>query len=252
MLKNRNYIISGSSKGIGLSIAEEILKNSGNVLLTGRNRKQLIRTKNKLKKIYRNSTILYCQGDVGNKKTLNMIHSIFKKNKWKKLNGIIANSGSTKPNTNLFNEKDFHWFLKNNFLNSYNFINFFIKKFSHTLDSIVFISSIAANKPGIAPFHYTSSKAMLNLYANELVRKYSNRFRINVVSPGNILFKNGNWEKKIKKNKSKISKMIREKVPLKRFGLPDEISKMVVFLLSDKASFITGTNVKVDGGQSIK
>ena len=67
--------------------------------------------------------------------------------------------------------------------------------------------------------------------------------------PGNIYFKNGNWHKKIKKNKERMKKMIKE-VPLERFGTPAEIANMVIFLLSDKSSFTTGSEIIIDGGQT--
>ena len=62
----------------------------------------------------------------------------------------------------------------------------------------------------------------------------------------------GNWDKKMKKNPKKIKKMIKDKVPLGRFGKPEEIANLVAFLLSSKSSFITGAEIIIDGGQVIK
>ena len=119
--------------------------------------------------------------------------------------------------------------------------------------SIVFISSIASLKDLGAPLGYASSKLSLNYYskflANELA-KYE--VRVNNVIPGNIYFEGGNWDKKIKKNPKKIKKMIKNQVPLERFGKPEEIANLVTFLLSSKASFMTGAEIVIDGGQTIK
>jgi 3-oxoacyl-[acyl-carrier protein] reductase len=57
------------------------------------------------------------------------------------------------------------------------------------------------------------------------------------------------WEKKIKDNKSKVNKMIKQEVALGRFGTPEEVSNLVIFLASPKSSFITGSNFVIDGGQ---
>ena len=56
----------------------------------------------------------------------------------------------------------------------------------------------------------------------------------------------------MKKNPKKIKKMIKDKVPLGRFGKPEEIANLVAFLLSSKSSFITGAEIIIDGGQVIK
>ena len=58
--------------------------------------------------------------------------------------------------------------------------------------------------------------------------------------------------RKIKKNPKKIKKMIKNKVPLGRFGKPEEIANLVAFLLSSKTSFMTGAEIVIDGGQTIK
>ena len=59
-------------------------------------------------------------------------------------------------------------------------------------------------------------------------------------------------DKKIKQNPKKIKKMIKEQVPLGRFGKPEEIANTVTFLLSSKTSFMTGAEIVIDGGQIIK
>ena len=75
---------------------------------------------------------------------------------------------------------------------------------------------------------------------------------VNNIIPGNIFFKGGSWEKKIHKNSKKIKSMIENSVPLKRFGKPEEIADLALFLLSSKSSFITGAEIVIDGGQVIK
>ena len=73
--------------------------------------------------------------------------------------------------------------------------------------------------------------------------------RINTIAPGNILFPGGNWDRKRIADPEGVEAMITDKVPLKRFGLPEEVGNVAAFLLSDKAAFVTGACVPVDGGQ---
>jgi 3-oxoacyl-[acyl-carrier protein] reductase len=70
------------------------------------------------------------------------------------------------------------------------------------------------------------------------------------VAPGNIYFKGGTWDKKLRSEKIVVENMIESQVPMKRFGKPEEIADAVVFLCSERASFITGSVLRVDGGQT--
>ena len=81
-------------------------------------------------------------------------------------------------------------------------------------------------------------------------KKLNGKARVNTVSPGNIIFNGGSWDIKFKKNKKKVTNYIKNNVPLGRFGKPEEIASSIVFLCSEKASFINGSNLVIDGGQS--
>lgn len=65
------------------------------------------------------------------------------------------------------------------------------------------------------------------------------------------MFPGSSWEEKIKKSKEQVGEMLDIKVPLKRFGTPNEIGELVAYLLSDAATFMTGSIVTIDGGQSL-
>jgi 3-oxoacyl-[acyl-carrier protein] reductase len=118
--------------------------------------------------------------------------------------------------------------------------------------SIVYISSIAGKEAIGAPIHYGVAKAALIAYVKSLARTLgSSNIRANVVCPGNIYFEGGTWDLKLKENENAVTQMLKDRVPLNRFARPEEIANLVVFLASERASFITGSCVVADGGQTL-
>ena len=73
--------------------------------------------------------------------------------------------------------------------------------------------------------------------------------RANAVSPGSILFPGGGWERRQERDPERIARFIADDLPLGRFGAPEEVANVVVFLASDRASLVTGANIAVDGCQ---
>ena len=71
-----------------------------------------------------------------------------------------------------------------------------------------------------------------------------------VLAPGSILHDTGNWLKRMKEDPEKIQEFVKKEIPAGRFGTPEEIANVVTFLSSDKASWIVGASINVDGGQS--
>jgi 3-oxoacyl-[acyl-carrier protein] reductase len=117
--------------------------------------------------------------------------------------------------------------------------------------SIVCISSICGREALGAPVTYSAAKSALDMAVKGLSRPLAKRgIRINAVSPGNIYFPEGTWDKKLGQDPEAVNRMLMTEVPLQRFGKPEWVADAVAFLASSRAGFITGTNLVVDGGQS--
>lgn len=115
---------------------------------------------------------------------------------------------------------------------------------------IINISSIYGRESGGA-MTYNASKASMNSWSKGLAKQLAkDNILVNVVAPGSIFFPGGSWERRQLENPDFIANFVKTDMPLGRFGRPEEVSAMVAFLASERASLMTGTCVNVDGCQS--
>jgi len=113
--------------------------------------------------------------------------------------------------------------------------------------SIVVLGTTGAIEIAGAPRPYASVKAALAPYVKALARNLAPKgVRANMVSPGNVYFKGGVWNT-VEENSPDVFKTMVSRNPMGRMGTPQEVANAVVFLASPRASFITGTNLIIDG-----
>ncbi|HUJ61084.1 MAG TPA: SDR family oxidoreductase [Kofleriaceae bacterium] len=116
--------------------------------------------------------------------------------------------------------------------------------------SITLIASIWGREAGGAP-GYNVAKAGVIALAKALARDLARHgIRVNSVAPGSILFPGGGWDRRQRADPEGIADMIRRELPFGRFGTPEEVADAVAFVASPRASWIAGTCLVVDGGQS--
>jgi len=115
--------------------------------------------------------------------------------------------------------------------------------------SVVSISSISGWKPGPRA-QYGASKAGEIFLAGALAWELAPmRIRVNTVSPGSIMFEGGGWERFRTTQAERFAEFERREFPWGRLGTPEEVADAVVFVLSERASWINGANIAVDGAQ---
>jgi 3-oxoacyl-[acyl-carrier protein] reductase len=120
---------------------------------------------------------------------------------------------------------------------------------AHGGGCIVHINSIFGREYATsAP--YTAAKAALMALTKEMaVDLARHRIRVNGVAPGSIFFPGGSWDKRQREQPEKVARLLREEIPWGRFGTPEEVADVVVFLCSERARWVTGATLPVDGGQ---
>jgi len=115
--------------------------------------------------------------------------------------------------------------------------------------SAVIISSISGSKRAPTA-QYGAAKAAEIFLAGALALELApHKIRVNTVSPGSILFGGGGWERFRTDNPERFAEFEQREFPWHRLGTPDEVADVVAFVLSDRAAWINGANIPVDGGQ---
>ena len=242
-LEGKIALITGGNGGIGLATAKQFVNEGAYVFITGRREQELAAA---VKEIGRNVTGV--QGDVSNLGDLDRLFAQIKRVKGK-LDIVFANAGVAKyaplgSITEEFYDSIFNINVKG--------VLFTVQKALPLLPdgaSIILSASIVGSKGLAANSVYSATKAAVRSFARTWTTDLKDRhIRVNAVSPGStdtpglsdLLASSEIGEQR--------RKMISSTVPLGRFGTPDEIAKAVVFLASDDASYITGTELFVDGG----
>jgi 3-oxoacyl-[acyl-carrier protein] reductase len=117
--------------------------------------------------------------------------------------------------------------------------------------AIVMIASIWGRESG-GRMTYNAVKAAEISLAKAMAQQLAkDNIRVNSVAPGSIRFPGGSWDRRVKEDPEGMSEFVRRELPFGRFGRPEEVGAVVAFLVSARASWISGASVPVDGCQSL-
>lgn len=114
--------------------------------------------------------------------------------------------------------------------------------------SVILMSSTAAIETFLVPQAFNAIKAAVITYGKQLSQAWAvKKIRVNMVSPGPISYPGGNWEG-AKALAPDLYAGIMAQIPAGRMGTAEEVAKAIIFLASPAASYVTGTNLVIDGG----
>ena len=249
-LSNKKVLITGASRGIGLAIAESFLQEGAKICLVSRGSKALFENEKKLQGAYGLESSFACKCDCINIESLNSLKNKVK-DKWSSLDIVVVNVGDGRSVSDaLPDDEQWQKTWNSNFESALQTARIFLPMLEKSKGVLLFVSSIAGIEAFGAPTDYSTAKTAIIALAKNMARKLAPTVRINVIAPGNVLFDGGSWDEKIQQDKERLDEIIKSTVPMNRFATPQEIADSAVFLCSDRASFITGATLVIDGGQT--
>jgi|TARA_B100000749_G_scaffold276493_1_gene263763 3-oxoacyl-[acyl-carrier protein] reductase len=244
-LKNKNVLITGCNKGIGKATLEGFAKYGANIFACVRSNssefKKFIST---LKKKYK-VKIYVIKLDLLKKSSIsNCVNEIYKINK--NIDTLVNNAGM------LFNslfqmtsEKQLQEMFQVNYFSQVYLTQIISRGMTkNKTGNIIFVSSTSGINGDYGRFAYSSSKAAILSTVKTLSKELSNyNIRVNAVSPGLT-----ETDLMLSNTKEDIIKSEIEKISLKRIASTNEIADIILFLASEKSSYINGQNIVADGG----
>ncbi|PKI03750.1 SDR family NAD(P)-dependent oxidoreductase [Glaciecola sp. 33A] len=243
-LTGKIAVVTGGNSGIGYATAQYFKEAGANVVITGRSADRVATA----------AAGLGVKGIVADVTDLSAIDSLVAqvKNEFGKIDVLFVNAGVFNPApVGQISEEMFDMQMGINFKGAV----FTTEKFLPFINdggSIINLSSINAYTGMPNTAIYAASKAALNAYTRTASTELAPRkIRVNSVNPGPtytpIFGKTGMAEDQL----NEFAGAMQNRIPLKRFGQPEDIAKLVTFLASDDASFITGGEYNIDGGINI-
>ena len=243
-LSGKTAVITGGNSGIGYATAKKFKADGANVIITGRSEER----------VQTAASELGVKGIVADVMSFPALDALARqvKNEFGQLDILFVNAGIFAPApVGQNNEEMFDTQMGINFKGAV----FTIEKLLPVLKngaSIINLSSINAYTGMPNTAIYAASKAALNAYTRTAATELAPRnIRINSVNPGPvatpIFGKTGMAEEQL----NDFAAAMQNRIPLKRFGQPEDIANLVAFLASDDASFITGGEYNIDGGMNV-
>ncbi|MDN4075242.1 SDR family NAD(P)-dependent oxidoreductase [Fictibacillus terranigra] len=245
-LENKRVLITGGSKGLGKGIAKLFMEEGASVGICGRSQEALEHTRAEL-----GSELLILQGDVTSREDRERILREFTE-EYGGIDILVNNAGGSNGSAVL--ETSMEEFEEAFHLNYLSAVGMSKLAAEHMIKNekgtIINISSIFGRESGGKPTYNASKAALISFtksFADEMIR---HGVRVSGVAPGSVLHPTGNWQKRLQENPDQINQYVQQNIPAQRFGTVEEIANTVVFLSSERASWVVGATLNVDGGQS--
>lgn len=237
-LSGKNILITGATSGIGKAITLECIQYGANIICCGRSKEKLKQLETETK----GQNIQIIKADINNPdERENLISSCTK------LNGIVhcVGIGHRLP-VKFLTQDDINQVMNTNFISPVLLQSELLRnKKIEKSSSIIFIASKAFESPSIGNSIYSASKGALISFAKCLALELAaQRTRVNCISPA-MIWTDLIYEGGISKEQHEEAQ---KKYPLGRYGYPEDLVGLTIYLLSDASKWMTGSNIEITGG----
>jgi 3-oxoacyl-[acyl-carrier protein] reductase len=242
-LSGKNAVVTGASKGIGKAIAMSLASEGTNLAICARGKEALQAAEKEISDMGVKVFASVC--DVGDRNALNG----FLENANKNLGSIDILVNNVSALSLGDGESDWEASVNVDLMASVWATRQVIPWMTESGGgSILFISSISGLEAGSPPAYAAAKAAVISYSKTIAVQLAPNNIRVNTITPGSIEFEGGVWDM-AKQHNRPLYDMVLASVPTGRLGLPNEVGDVAAFMVSPRASWVTGTCISVDGGQ---
>ncbi len=238
-LENKNIILTGATGGIGSSIVDTLTSLKAKLLITGTNEKKL----NELKKKHQN--LITIKQDISAHDELEEFINKCNTQLGDKIDVLINNAGITQDNLTIrMNKIEWDKVINVNLTSTFLLSKYAIKKMlKKKIGKIINITSVVGHTGNLGQVNYSASKGGVSSMSKSLSLEYAKKnITVNCIAPG---FINTPMTEKINEEHKN---QLKSKIPLDRFGTPQDIANCTAFLCSDLSNYITGETIHVNGG----
>ena len=237
--KNKKILITGSSGGIGKILAEKFINNGAKLIITSSNEDKL----DILKKHYGTNHLYYFLDLSDTNRLIDDVKKIREENK--DIDILINNAGIAKDNLLIrMNKEQWQDVIDINLTSNFYIIKSILPDMIKSRKGkILGITSVVAFSGNPGQTNYTASKGgMISMYKSLAIEVAQRNINVNLIAPGFIESPMTEALNVDQKNS------IMDKIPMKKFGLPEDVANLALFLTSDYSSYITGQSFHVNGG----
>jgi len=244
-LSKKIALVTGSSRGIGRSIAEALHAEGCQLVLNGRNATDLAAVSATLP-----GSLAIVADMMRPEDVQRVVTEVLRK--FGRLDVLVCNIGSGRSvPPGCETTEEWQRVFAHNLWSTTNTVEAAREALASSKGSIVCVSSICGLEviEG-APVTYSAAKAALHAYVRGIARPLGKQgVRINAVAPGNIIFEGSVWAMKLVEDALEVQAMLDKNVAIGRLGTPEEVASLVTYLASPRAAFATGAIWTLDGGQ---